>query len=187
MDIENQAAADMSANAVRTAVAPARMKLKSIYTIECRDRSGELKWSEQVENLVVNTGLDDALDKYFKGAAYTASHFVGLVSGTPTIAAADTMAGHAGWTEITAYTEAARPTLTLGAVAGQVVNNAAAKAQFSVNANGTVIGGAFVTTNNTKGGITGTLYGAAAFTVGNKTADNGDTINVQVDLSFAAV
>ena len=161
--------------------------LKSIYEIECRSADGQTKWCETVENLVVNTGLDDALDKYFKGSAYTAAHYVGLTAGTPTIAAGDTMASHAGWTEVAAYSEAVRQTLTLGAVTGQSVDSSASKASFSINTNNTTIGGAFITTNNTKSGATGTLYGAAAFSAGNKLADNGDTVNVTVTLTFSAV
>lgn len=43
---------------------------------------GLLKWEAAIENLLVNQGLDDVLDKYFKGSAYTASHFVGLADST---------------------------------------------------------------------------------------------------------
>jgi hypothetical protein len=103
---------------------------------------GLLKWEAAIENLVVNQGLDDVLDKYFKASAYTASHFVGLTDSTPTPAAGDTMAAHAGWTEVTAYTEGTRQSLVLGAVSGQSVDNSASKAVFSINATVTV-GGAF--------------------------------------------
>jgi hypothetical protein len=66
------------------------------------------------------------------------------------------------------------------------VNNSASKARFTVNANGTVIGGAFVATNSTKGGTSGTLYGGGAFSAGNKTIDNGDTLDVTITLSATA-
>lgn len=142
-------------------------------------------WSETVPNITVNTGLDDILDKYWKGSAYTAAHYVGLASSTPTFAAADTMASHAGWTEPTTYSESVRQTLTLGTVASQSVDNSASKAVFSIN--GTVtVGGAFITTNNTKGGTTGTLIGGAALTEGNRSLINGDTLNVQATLTAAS-
>lgn len=57
------------------------------------------------------------------------------------------------------------------------------KAVFTISSNSTTIGGAFVTTNNTKGGSTGTLYGGAAFTGGNKTLGNTDTLTVTVTLT----
>ena len=157
-----------------------------LFLVECFDKDGNLKWTDTIKNLVVNEGLDDALDKYFKGSTYTAAHYVGLTDGTPTFAAADTLASHAGWVEVTAYDEAVRQTLTLGAVSGQSVDNSASKAVFTVDTNDTTIGGAFIATNNTKGGSTGTLYGGGAFTAGDKTIDDGDVLNVTVTASAAA-
>lgn len=142
-------------------------------------------WRDTVQNLVVNTGLDDYLDKYYKGAAYTASHFVGLTDGTPTVAAADTMASHAGWAVVTDYSESVRQTLTMGSVSGQSVDNSASKASFSINGTATV-GGAFVTTDSTKSGTSGTLVGAGAFTGGDKSVTNGDTLNVTITATQAA-
>lgn len=155
------------------------------YLVECYGPDGELKWSDLAENTVVNTGLDDLLDKYFKGAAYTASHFVGLTDGLPTIAAGDTMASHVGWAEVAAYSEATRQAFSPGAVAAQSVDNSALKAVFSINATATV-GGMFLATNNTKSGVTGILYGVAAFTGGDKAVANGDTLNVTVTATAAA-
>jgi len=160
--------------------------LSTYWEIECYGSDGKLKWRECFHNLVVNTGLDDNLDKYFKGSTYTAAFYVGLTDGTPTFAAGDTMASHAGWTEVEAYDEANRQTLTLGSVSGQSVDNSASKATFTIDTNGTTIGGAFITTNNTKGGTTGTLYGGGAFTAGDKSLDDGDTLQVTVTLTAAA-
>lgn len=137
-------------------------------------------------NLVVNEGLDDSLDKHLKGSAYTAAFYVGLTDSTPTPAAGDTMASHAGWAEITNYDEANRQDLTLGTVSSQSVDNSASKAVFTIDTNSTTIGGAFVTTNNTKGGSTGTLYGIGAFSAGDKTLDDNDTLNVTVTATAAA-
>ncbi len=164
--------------------------LSTTYIVECFKPDGTLRWVAHAKNTVVNVGLDDVLDKYFKGSAYTAAWYVGLTDGTPTVAAGDTMASHAGWVEIgaaspTEYSEANRPTLTLGTVSGQSVDNSASKASYSIQTTVT-IGGAFVTTDNTKGGTTGTLYGAAAFTGGDKSAQNGDTLNVTVTLTAAS-
>jgi len=156
-----------------------------IYAIECFDAAGRLKWREDVANLVTNAGLDDILDKYYKGSAYTAAFYVGLADGTPTFAAGDTMASHAGWAEVTGYSESVRQDLTMGSVASQSVDNSAAKATFSINATVTV-GGAFVTTNSAKSGTTGTLVGGAAFS-GDRSAVSGDTITVTVTATQAAV
>jgi hypothetical protein len=175
-----------SATVCRGAGVDGGRALSTHYWIEARGPDGRLKWVEEFTNLVVNAGLNDSLDKHLKGSSYTAAWYVGITAGTPTFAAADTMSSHAGWTEVTAYTQANRPTLTLGTVASQSVDNSASKATFSINANGTVIGGAFVVSNNTKGGTTGTLYGGGAFAAGNKTLDNGDTLDVTVTLTASA-
>ena len=155
------------------------------FRVECFDKGGNLKWAETIKNLVVNVGLNDALDKYFRGSTYTASHFVGLTAATPTVAAADTMASHAGWTESVVYSNATRPAYTPGTVSGGSVDNSASKASFTINAGGTV-GGAFLATDGTKSGTTGTLYGGGAFAGGNRAVVSGDTVNVTVTATMAA-
>jgi hypothetical protein len=161
------------------------IKVHSSYKIECFDKDGNLKWVEDIHNIVVTVGLNDILDKYFKGSAYTAAWFVGLVSaaGFTAYAAGDTMASHGGWTESTAYSNANRPTLTLGTPSGGSVDNSASKAVFNINATAT-IKGAFIVTNSTKGGTTGTLYGEASFAA-DRSVVNGDTLNVTVTLTAA--
>lgn len=145
-----------------------------------------MKFVDYGYNLVVTTGLNDVLDKYYKGSSYTAAHYCGLTDGTPTVAAGDTMASHAGWVEVTAYDEAVRQTITWGSVSGGSVNNSASKAVFTISTNSTTIGGGFVVTNSTKGGSTGTLVGAAAFTAGDKVLDDNDTLSVTVTATATA-
>ncbi len=187
MDTKQDRMADMSASAeanyLNSAVIGRRLMTR--HDIECRDKNGKLKWKETVFNLVVNAGLDDSLDKHLKGSSYTAAWYVGLTDGTPTVAAGDTMASHAGWTEITAYSEGVRQTLTLGSVSGQSVDNSASKAVFSINGS-TTVGGVFLATNSTKGGSSGTLYGGGAFAGGDKSVGSGDTLNVTTTLTAAA-
>lgn len=176
----------LAANLVRRSLVRYGVAMETRYVFECYGPDGVLKWRETARNLVVNVGLDDLLDKYLKGSTYTASFFVGLTDGTPTPAAGDTMASHAGWVEVVAYTEATREALTLGTVSGQSVDNAASKASFAINADSTVVGGAFITTDNTKSGTSGTLYGVAAFDGADKAVDNGDTLNITATLTAAA-
>lgn len=159
--------------------------MEDVFLFECYGPDGKLKWRDTIENLVVAEGLDDVLDKYFKGSSYTAAHYCGLADGTPTFAPGDTMASHAGWTEITSYSETARQTMVWGTVSSGSLDNSASKAAFSINASAT-IGGAFLSTDSTKGGTTGTLYGGGAFTNGDKTLTNGDALNVTVTASATA-
>lgn len=173
----------VAADVIRGGAAPKEgIKFNFHWHVECLDKNGKRKWVDEFDNLIVNTGLDDALDKWLKGSGYTASFFVGLTDGTPTQAAGDTMASHTGWTEVTAYSETVRQTLTLGSVSSQSVDNSASKASFSINGS-TTVGGAFVTTNNTKGGTSGTLISVGDFTGGDRSLSNGDTLNVTITIT----
>lgn len=159
-------------------------QLGTHYKVECI-RDGKVIWTDEFDNLVVNAGLDDSLDKHLKGSGYTAAWYVGLASSSPTFAAADTMGSHGGWTEVEDYDEATREALTLGTVSGQSVDNSASRAEFTINATVTV-GGAFVTSVNTKGGTTGVLYGGGAFSGGNRAVVDNDVLRVTITATAAA-
>ena len=147
------------------------------YTVECVGADGQVKWSETIKNLVVTVGKNAMLDEFFAGSAYTAAWYLGLVDGatSPTYNAADTMGSHAGWSEFTSYSEATRPAPTWSAASSG--SKATTATSFSINGSGTVAG-AFMTTNSTKSGTTGTLYSAGNFTGGSRTVASGDTLNV---------
>ena len=163
---------------------------KGVYKIQCHDAQGNLKWEDEAPNLVVNVGLQDMNAKYFTGSAYTAAWYIGIYGSgaTNSPAAGDTMSSHAGWTEVVAYSQATRPACTFGTPTTanpSVATNSASPATFSINAT-TTVGGAFLTSNNTVGGTTGTLYSAADFSApGDRAVTNGDTLSVTYTLSLA--
>jgi len=130
------------------------------------------------ENLVTNEGLDHSLDATLAAGTQITSWFLGLIDDSPTVAAGDTLASHAGWTEVTAYDEAARQAWTAGSVSGQSVDNNGSQATFTISTDSTNIGGAFLASDNTKGGTTGTLYAAGAFTGGDLVLNDGATLDV---------
>lgn len=157
------------------------------YAFECFDKDGNLKWRETIHNTVMTAGKNDLLDKYFAGSAYTAAWYIGLISSVSysAIAAADTMASHAGWTEAGPtnapnYDEAARQAISWSA-ASSASKAASAACTFTIAESGTVKG-AFVTTGSAKDGTTGILYSAALFS-GDRTVADGDTINVTPTMS----
>ena len=156
------------------------VKIRNVYRFEAKDADGNVLWTEECENLLTTAGATDLLAKYLKGSAYTAAWFVGLKA-AGTIAVGDTMASHAGWTEVTAYSQATRPALTLGTPAAGSVDNSAAPAAFSINGT-TTIAGAFVASDSTKGGTAGVLYGAADFASA-RSMFNLDSLNVTVTLT----
>jgi hypothetical protein len=165
-------------------------KLGGVFAVECRDAEGNLKWTEEFPNLVVNAGLQYANTQVFKGVTYTATWYMGLVNGPGagnTYLAANTMASHAGWTENVAYTQSARPTMAFGtaSTADPSVIATSSPVVFTMNASAT-IAGAFVTTENTKSGTTGTLFSVGNFTVGDRGVVSGDTLNVTYTFSADA-
>ena len=164
---------------------------KGKFSVVCHDKDGNIKWEEVIDNLVVNVGLQDMNSKYFTGSSYTAAWYLGLygaaASNNP--AAGDTMSSHAGWTEVTAYSQSTRPACTFGVPTTanpSVATNSASAATFSINGS-TTVGGAFLTSNNTKGGTTGTLFSAADFqSPGDRSVVNGDTLTVTYTFSLTA-
>ncbi len=166
------------------------MKAKALstghYTVRCFDKNGKLKWEDEIDNLVVNDGLDYLLDAGLANGTQITVWYVGLTDGAPvTTAAGDTMAVHAGWSEDVTYSDGTRQTWTAGTVASQSVDNSAATADFAMNGT-TTIGGAFLTSDSAKSGISGTLYSVGAFSGGDKGVDSGDTLQVTATFTEAA-
>lgn len=160
-----------------------------IYTVQCFDKDGNLKWEDTVKNLVTTAGKNDALDKYLAGSAYTAAWYLGLISSTSytAVAVGDTMASHSGWTEAgvanaPTYSQGARPTAAWSAAsAGSKALSAALT--YSITSTGTVKG-CFLTSVATKDGTTGILYSAGLFSGGDKALANGDTLSVSYTASL---
>jgi hypothetical protein len=169
-----------------------RMGAGGVFTVTCVGADGQEKWSDTFHNLVVNQGLQDMNSKYFSGSAYTATWYLGLVQGPgsgTTFAAGDTLATHAGWTELvpgTAYT-GNRKAVTFGTATTadpSVISNSASPASFAMLVNGTVVAGALLSSVAT--GTSGILFSAGDFTGGDKTVDSGDTLNVTYSFSLDA-
>jgi hypothetical protein len=162
-----------------------------VFTVTCFDKDGNLKWEAKAPNLVVNVGLADMNDKYFSGSGYTAAWYIGLYGAASSNdpAASDTMSSHAGWTEVTAYSQSTRPAATFGSATvadPSVIDNSGSVAVFSINGT-TTVGGAFLTSDNTKSGTSGILFSAADFeSPGDRSVVNGDTLNVTYTFSLAA-
>lgn len=160
-----------------------RIEFKNPVKVQCFDKDGNLKWEEEIFNGIVDEGINQLLDDGFNGGAQTfATAYIGLVdnSGFSAFANGDTMASHAGWTESTAYSEASRPTWNPDAAASRAVTNSTT-VDFTINATAT-IKGIFVTSDNTKGGTTGTLWATAAFS-SNASVVSSDVLKVTYTVS----
>jgi len=162
-----------------------------VFEIKCHDKDGNLKWEAQSKNLVVNVGLAYMAGTALTSTAQITTWYLGLygAASSNTPAAADTMTSHAGWTEVVAYSNATRVSVTFVAATTanpSVVTNTASPAVFNINGTATV-GGAFLTSGSAKSGTAGTLFSAADFgSPGDRSVVNSDTLSVTYTFSLAA-
>jgi len=184
----DHAVATLQANAIGNET----VGMEGVYHVVCRDKDGNVKWEEQLPNLVNAVGKQLMLDTLLKGVSYTVvGPFLGLISGaSPTFAASDTMTSHGGWTEFTNYTvggSAVRGTAVFasatstGTTPSNVTTSAAAAITYTITGAGGTVGGCFLVTgsgaSSTQGNTSGTLYSAGAFTTA-KITTAGDTVSV---------
>lgn len=170
--------------AIRRAALHAGFDIRGDWDIVCRSkRTGQVKWTDSIQNLVTNEGLNHLLDVTLSGGSQDTSWFVGLTDGTPTAAAADTLASHGGWTEVSDYDEANRVAWVDGGVSGQSVSNSGSPAVFTIDDTVTV-GGAFLA--SVTSGTSGILYAVGAFTAGDKALSDDDELSVTATFTAAA-
>lgn len=191
MNEKSKAIDTVGAAISRTIQSEESAKAGGVYRIECRDSENNLKWVAEEHNLVVNEGLQDMNAKYFTGSSYSATWYLGLygAASSNNPLATDTAASHPGFTEITPYSNATRPTCTFGTPTTadpSVATNSASPATFTINATATV-GGAFLISNSTKGGSTGVLFSASDFAApGDRSVASGDSLVVTYTFSLDA-
>ena len=160
-----------------------------VFTVQCFDKDGNLKWEEKNRNLVVNEGLQDMNTNYFKGSSYTAAWYIGLVTGPGagnTYAAGDTLASHAGWSEDSNYS-GSRKAVTFGTATTadpSVIDNSGSPSSFSITGT-TTVGGAFLC--SVASGTSGVLFSVSSFqSPGDRSVVSGDTLNVTYTFSLDA-
>lgn len=165
-------------------------KAGGVFRVECIGADGQLKWAEEMHNLVVNEGLQNMNATYFKGSVYTASFYLGLVTGpgaSTTYSANDTLAVHGGWTEFVNYS-GSRKLMSFGTATTadpSVIDNSASPAQFSITVPGGTVAGAFLCT--VASGTSGVLFSEADFqSPGDRVVVGGDTLNVTYTFSLDA-
>lgn len=163
-----------------------------VYTVECLDSNGAIKWTEIFSNLVTTAGKNLALDTFLSGSGYTVTGpFMGLINGNAGSAVAgDTMASHSAWLEVgganaPTYSGTRKTVAWSSAASGSKTTSSAVS--FPITGSGTV-GGCFIVFGSgavaTLDSTAGTLYSAGAFTGGSKTVANGDTLNVTYTASL---
>jgi len=155
------------------------MSIHGTYHAVCYGADGQIKWEDDIKNLVTTVGKNFTLDTTLGNTAGGAV-VMGL-KGTGTAAVTDTQSSHAGWLEVglaNAPTYSGnRPTPSFSAAsAGSKATSSAVS--FSMTSTGTVAG-CFINIGGsaTKDNTTGTLFSAGDFS-SSKSVVNGDTIAV---------
>lgn len=178
---DNVNMADVSdASVVRGAGNNEVTSITGYYEVECHDKDGNLKWKDDIHNLVTTVGKNFTMDTVLGNVAG------GIISmglkGTGTAAVGDTQASHAGWLEVglanaPTYTAPRKTPAFSAASAGAKATSSAVV--FSMTGSGTVAG-CFINIAGTTAidNTTGTLFSAGDFSAGSKTVTSGDTLSV---------
>jgi hypothetical protein len=169
------------------------MGIEGFYHVECRDAQGNLKWAEEVPNLVVAIGKQLMLDTLLKGSSYSVvGPYLGLTKVSLTPAATDTMTtlvttNAAEFINYTVGGSAVRGTAVFasatstGATPSNVTSSTATAITYTITGAGGTVYGCFLVTGtgavNTQSSTAGTLYSEGNFSVA-KAVTAGDTVSV---------
>lgn len=157
------------------------------YTFTCVGIDGNVKWTEEFDNVVVTQGKNYLLDQSFSASATNVIRLGLKATGTET--GTGTYTSHASWAEVTVYTGSrGTPTFSAAASGSKATTTAVA---FAINGTATVTGAFLVmaptaTTLGTVGDTAATgavLYSAGDFAAA-KSVTSGDTLNVSYTASL---
>ena len=163
------------------------LNISGIFTYEhVRDGKVIDTWTE--ENKVVDEGLTYVLANSLDGSTSSiANWYIGLFKNNYTVlntTNAANIVGDANESQ-TDYSEIGRPAWVEAGVNALSITNAASVAQYTFTAVSTLIYGAFLVSNATKGATTGTLLSASQFGA-SRTMLQNDILNVTYELTIAS-
>jgi hypothetical protein len=182
-----QMADSCDASVIRGASHSEATSISGYYVVECFGSDGQLKWKDDIHNLVTTVGKNLTMDTILGNAAAGAVVMGLKGAGTPDVA--DTQASHVTWLEVGLANlptySGNRKTPSFSAASGGSKTTSSAVV-FSMTGSGTVAGcfiniGGSATIDDT----TGTLFSAGDFTAGSKTVTSGDTLNVSYTATAA--
>ena len=172
---------------------PEGMGIEGYWHVECRDKDGSLKWTDEFPNLVVAIGKQLMLDTLLKGSSYSVTGpYLGLTKVSLTPAATDTMTtlvttNAAEFTNYTVGGSAVRGTAVFGSstssgsTPSNVTSSTASAITYTITGAGGTVYGCFLVTGSgavsTQSSTAGTLYSEGNFTTA-KATTAGDTVSV---------
>lgn len=155
------------------------------YTAEVFNAKGELTDREVIKNLMPDEGVSHVLSTILKGGAPVTNWYIGLFEGNYTPDSNDVAATFSALSsECTAYTSGTRLAFTPGTVSAGNVDNAAAKAEFTFNADKTVYGGS-ISSASAKGSTSGVLLSVVRFG-SPKSIEAGGVLRVTAGFTLAS-
>ena len=179
----------MDASTVKQASPKALIKIGTWWEYELI-RKGQLidKWENG--NVTTDEGLDFMLDVMFHGETAVATWYIGIFESNTTPLVTHTYAVP-GFTECSAYAEAARVAFVEAAASGKSITNSANKATFTINDTKTIYGAALfgggtgpTVISNTAGG--GVLFASSKFAL-SKSVVATDVLLVTCTITLADV
>lgn len=149
------------------------MAIEGHYHAVCYDANGNVKWEEEIHNVVCTLGKNSTLDGILGNSAQGAV-VMGL-KGTGTAVAADTMTSHATWSEITVISVRGTPSFSAASAGVKTTSSAVS---FAITGTATVAG-CFIVVGGTSAvsNTTGVLFSAGDFSTP-KSVVSLDTIAV---------
>ena len=155
-----------------------------VFDVDHR-RGGDLIARVAGSNIIPTEGLNHILSTVLAGGSQVLTWYLALFEGNVTPGASLTAATFtATTTECTAYDALNRVAFQEGAAASGVIDNAANRALFTMNATKTVYGGALLSAQ-TKSATTGTLLAAARFSTPRNVVDD-DELSVRYTLTLTS-
>lgn len=126
-------------------------------------QSGDLVSAFSASNGITTVGKNSVLDIAFRSQSQL-SWYIGLIDNTnfSAVNALDTMASHAGWSELTAYLESTRPAWVPAPAANGGITSSSA-ASFDMVGTAGYIRGVFICSHATKADTSGILWSTAIF------------------------
>ncbi len=148
-------------------------------------RDGETIDAFDFDNIVVNEGLNSALNVVFNGVSPITSWYIGLFQGNYTPVSSDTAAViSANSTECSAYAAGVRQPFVTVASTAQIITNTASRASFTFSSGATIYG-AFLASTATINSASGVLMSAARFSTSRVVA-TGDELLLSYSFSAAS-
>lgn len=157
---------------------------ENVFTVE-QIRDDVVIFSEAFNNAVTTAGMNANLNTFFGATAKVANWYIGLINSTGfvSVAEADTMASHAGWTEFTTYTESTRLSWVATVSTDKTVTGTVIQTFTIGTVSAQSVQGLFVTDTATKGGATGLLWSTGLFSTP-QGISTGDTFRITYTLTL---